>query len=495
MKLRLLNASHQALCYLGYLAGYRYAHEVCQDPLFADFLLGYMDREAHARRCAPVPGRRPGRLQAPADRALRQPRGPRHPRPAVRRELRPDPEVAGAGDPAQPRDRRRDRPLGRGRRRWARYAEGVDEQGEPIEVVDRLRDTRHGSGRAPAQGDDRWPSSATATCSATSSTTSASPTPYPLALDSLHAARCPRHARGPAPAAADRVKRAGRHARRGPAPSRVRSTIERAAGARPRPGRGAGHGSAAVGVCGSDTHYYDHGRIGQLRRRVAARARPRGRRRHRRGRRRRRPRTGGRARLDRARRARASPAGSACAGRYNLCPDMRFFATPPIDGSLRRARASSTRPSPTRCPTRRRRGRRAAGAAVGRQSGPAARPGTARQPRAGHRRRARSGWSAVQIALRLRRHRGHRRRRQRRPARARGASSEPRPVDARAPAPRRALPEAAPDVLIECSGHPRGHGRAAVARTRPGRPRGARRHGRGRGAAAPVRRSRSASSS
>ena len=46
MKLRLLNASHQALCYLGYLSGYRYAHEVCQDPLFVDFLLSYMDREA-----------------------------------------------------------------------------------------------------------------------------------------------------------------------------------------------------------------------------------------------------------------------------------------------------------------------------------------------------------------------------------------------------------------------------------------------------------------
>ena len=45
MKLRLLNASHQALCYLGYLAGYRYAHEVCQDKLFVDFLLGYMDNE------------------------------------------------------------------------------------------------------------------------------------------------------------------------------------------------------------------------------------------------------------------------------------------------------------------------------------------------------------------------------------------------------------------------------------------------------------------
>ena len=30
MKLRLLNASHQAMCYLGYLSGYRYAHEVCR---------------------------------------------------------------------------------------------------------------------------------------------------------------------------------------------------------------------------------------------------------------------------------------------------------------------------------------------------------------------------------------------------------------------------------------------------------------------------------
>ena len=37
MKLRLLNASHQALTYFGYLAGYRYAHEVTQDPLFETF--------------------------------------------------------------------------------------------------------------------------------------------------------------------------------------------------------------------------------------------------------------------------------------------------------------------------------------------------------------------------------------------------------------------------------------------------------------------------
>ena len=74
MKLRLLNASHQALCYLGYLAGYRYAHEVCQDPLFAAFLLGYMDREA-TPTLPPVPGVDLDAVQAPADRALRQPRG------------------------------------------------------------------------------------------------------------------------------------------------------------------------------------------------------------------------------------------------------------------------------------------------------------------------------------------------------------------------------------------------------------------------------------
>ena len=55
MKLRLLNASHQGLCYFGYLAGYRLVHDVAQDPLFATFLLAYMDREA-TPTLSPVPG-------------------------------------------------------------------------------------------------------------------------------------------------------------------------------------------------------------------------------------------------------------------------------------------------------------------------------------------------------------------------------------------------------------------------------------------------------
>ena len=45
MKLRLLNASHQALCYFAYLDGYRLVHEAAQDPLYRGFLRGYMDEE------------------------------------------------------------------------------------------------------------------------------------------------------------------------------------------------------------------------------------------------------------------------------------------------------------------------------------------------------------------------------------------------------------------------------------------------------------------
>jgi mannitol 2-dehydrogenase len=55
MKLRLLNASHQALAYPGILAGRELVHEVCRDPVFADFLLAYMRLEA-IPTLQPVPG-------------------------------------------------------------------------------------------------------------------------------------------------------------------------------------------------------------------------------------------------------------------------------------------------------------------------------------------------------------------------------------------------------------------------------------------------------
>lgn len=55
MKLRLLNASHQAMAYLGLLEGRTYAHEVCQDPTYVTFLLDYMELEA-TPTLRPVPG-------------------------------------------------------------------------------------------------------------------------------------------------------------------------------------------------------------------------------------------------------------------------------------------------------------------------------------------------------------------------------------------------------------------------------------------------------
>src|SRR5699024_11855437 len=55
MKLRLLNASHQGLCYFAYRAGYRLVHEACQDPLIRTFLRAYMDTEA-TPTLPPVPG-------------------------------------------------------------------------------------------------------------------------------------------------------------------------------------------------------------------------------------------------------------------------------------------------------------------------------------------------------------------------------------------------------------------------------------------------------
>ncbi|WP_228717318.1 NAD(P)-dependent alcohol dehydrogenase [Allosaccharopolyspora coralli] len=90
---------------------------------------------------------------------------------------------------------------------------------------------------------------------------------------------------------------------------------------------------SAVGTCGSDTHYYEHGRIGGF---VVEK-----------------PLVLGHeaagvvvacgsdvTRLEPGRRVSMEP-GVPCfvceqcrAGRYNLCPRMRFFATPPVDGAF-----------------------------------------------------------------------------------------------------------------------------------------------------------------
>lgn len=139
MKLRLLNASHQALCYLGHLAGYRYVHDVCQDPLFADFLLAYMEREG-SPTLPEVPGvdldayrhQLVERFANPEVRdtvarlcAESSDRIPKWLVPVIRENLRTGGEIELSALVVAS---------------WARYAEGVDEQGNPIDVVDRLRE-------------------------------------------------------------------------------------------------------------------------------------------------------------------------------------------------------------------------------------------------------------------------------------------------------------------------------------------------------------------
>ena len=140
MKLRLLNAGHQCLCYFAWLCGYRMVHDAARDPLFAEFLLAYFDSEAMPT-LRPVPG-----IDLTA-----------YSRELVERFANP-----GVGDTvarlcAYSSDRIpkwllpvvHDNLAGGGPVRlaaatvasWARYAEGVDEQGEPIEVVDNLADT------------------------------------------------------------------------------------------------------------------------------------------------------------------------------------------------------------------------------------------------------------------------------------------------------------------------------------------------------------------
>ncbi|MEU6608362.1 NAD(P)-dependent alcohol dehydrogenase [Streptomyces shenzhenensis] len=90
---------------------------------------------------------------------------------------------------------------------------------------------------------------------------------------------------------------------------------------------------AAVGVCGSDTHYFRHGRIGdfvvdgplilghELSGRIVA--------------------VGSEVPADRVGQRVAIEPQRPCrrckqcrAGRYNLCPHMEFYATPPIDGAF-----------------------------------------------------------------------------------------------------------------------------------------------------------------
>jgi mannitol 2-dehydrogenase len=140
MKLRLLNGSHQAMCYFAYLSGYRLVHQAAQDPLFRAFLLGYMDLEA-TPTLLPVPGVDLGqykhtlieRFSNPQVRdtvarlcAQSSDRIPKWLLPVIRQHLATGGEIRRSAAVVAS---------------WACYAESTDEQGQPIEVVDKLAGT------------------------------------------------------------------------------------------------------------------------------------------------------------------------------------------------------------------------------------------------------------------------------------------------------------------------------------------------------------------
>jgi len=140
MKIRLANATHQALCYFGHLLGHTYVHEAVADADIHALLIRYIDEEA-VPTLAPIPDVDPrqwgrtvlARFANPQirDRLERicedgSDRIPKFLLPVARFHVRDGGPVATTAAVVAS---------------WARYAIGVDEQGQPIEVRDRRRET------------------------------------------------------------------------------------------------------------------------------------------------------------------------------------------------------------------------------------------------------------------------------------------------------------------------------------------------------------------
>lgn len=135
MKLRLLNVSYVGIAHIGYLRGYRLAYESAEDPLVVAFVLRYMAEVSPTLR--PVPGvdldeymqtliaRFSNKYVRDTIGRLAMEGSDRVPKwllPAVRELLEKGLPVAYSAAIIAA---------------WARYAEGVDEDGNGFEVVDR----------------------------------------------------------------------------------------------------------------------------------------------------------------------------------------------------------------------------------------------------------------------------------------------------------------------------------------------------------------------
>lgn len=150
MKLGLLNSSHQALAYFGHLLGYTYADEAAADPDIAALVTRYMNAEATPSiPVAPqmdLPAFRDQLLERFGNAAIgdtiarlaafSSDRIPQWLVPVIRANVEAGRPVACAAAIVAS---------------WARYAEGVDETGQPIDAVDLRWEERHAAALAQAQ--------------------------------------------------------------------------------------------------------------------------------------------------------------------------------------------------------------------------------------------------------------------------------------------------------------------------------------------------------
>ncbi len=154
MKIRLLNSSHSAMAYLGYLAGFRYIHEVAADPEFQRFIIDLMEKEV-VHLLDPVPGVDLVQYQQILIKRFSNPKIkdqvarvasdgsqkiPKFMLPSIRQQLTQGGSVrlhalALAG--------------------WFRYLAATDEQGSPIAINDpiatELQNRAQAGGKDPAQ--------------------------------------------------------------------------------------------------------------------------------------------------------------------------------------------------------------------------------------------------------------------------------------------------------------------------------------------------------
>jgi mannitol 2-dehydrogenase len=146
VKLRLLNAGHQALAYFGYLAGHRFVADAAADPLLAAFFRHYADEvrptlpvidgldvdayreQLLLRFTNPAIGDALERICAySSDRIPKFVLPAAHENLVAGRDVRCAAAVVAA---------------------WARYCEGQDDEGRPIELVDPLAESLRARARA-----------------------------------------------------------------------------------------------------------------------------------------------------------------------------------------------------------------------------------------------------------------------------------------------------------------------------------------------------------